>query len=204
VISCLVADDHPAVLQAVAQVLTEEGFAVTTAQRGDEALEKLAETRPDVAVIDVQMPGLPGLELARQAQRDGLPTAIVLYAGAPDQTLLQDAAAAGVRGFVLKDAPLHDLIRAIHTVAAGGTYVDGALTGAFPHSPGIRPVPQLTKREREVLRGLAEGRTYEEIGERLSISPATVRVHVQKAMRRLDAKTRTQAVAAALRRSLIE
>jgi two-component system, NarL family, nitrate/nitrite response regulator NarL len=204
VISCLVADDHPAVLQALARVLAEEGFAVSTAQRGDEALEKLAETRPDVGVIDAQMPGLSGLELARRAQRDGLPTALVLYSGATDQALLRDAAGSGVRGFVLKDAPLSDLIRAIHVVAGGGTYVDGTLAGIFAHESAAEPDPQLTTREREVLRELAAGRTYEEMGERLSISPATARVHVQKAMRRLGAKTRTQAVAAALRRSLIE
>jgi DNA-binding NarL/FixJ family response regulator len=204
VISCLVADDHPAVLQALAQVLTAEGFSVVTAQRGDEALATLVETQPDVAVVDVQMPGLSGPELAQAAQREGLRTPIVLYSGATDQALLEDAAASGVRGFVLKGAPLADLVQAVHVVAAGGTYVHGALAGPLLRDAAIRPSGELTTRERAVLRELADGRKYEEIGRRLSISPSTVRGHVHKAMVRLDANTRTQAVAAALRRALID
>jgi two-component system response regulator DesR len=198
-----VADDHPAVVQALARVLAEEGFAVTTAHRGDEALVKLVETRPDVAVIDAAMPGLTGLELARRVQSDRLPTALLLYAGAADRALLREATNAGVRGFVLKDAPLRELIGAIHTVAAGGTYVDGALAGVVSRDVAERALPKLTKRECEVLTELAEGGSYEAIAEGLSISTATVRGHVQLAMHRLNANTDTQAVAAALSLSLI-
>jgi two-component system response regulator DesR len=203
VTSCLLADDHPAVVQALAQVLAEEGFAVTTAHRGDEALVKLVETRPDVAVIDAAMPGLTGLELARRVHSDRLPTALLFYAGAADRALLRAATDAGVRGFVLKDAPLHELIGAIHSVAAGGTYLDGALAGVLSQDVAERPLPQLTKRECEVLTELAEGGSYEEIAGLLSISTATVRGHVHLAMHRLNANTDTQAVAAALSLSLI-
>ena len=202
--SCLVVDDHAAVVLALAHVLTEEGFGVITAHRGDEALAKLADARPEIAVIGAKMAGLTGLELAQQVHADLLPTAIVVYSDVADRALLADARRAGVRGFVLKDSPLRELVRAVRTVAAGGTYLDGAMAGVVTDdlSPADR-VPRLTKREREVLRALAEGRSYNEIGEHLSISPATVRRHVQLAMQRLLASTATQAVATALSRSLI-
>ena len=103
---------------------------------------------------------------------------------------------------MLKEAPLQDLTRAVDMVAGGAVYVDPVLAGVLASAESER-LPQLTKREREVLRLLADGLTNEEIGKRLFLSPETVRTHVQKAMRRLEADTRTQAVALALRQSLI-
>lgn len=203
--TCLVADDHPAVLQALAQVLAGEGFeVVATTERGDEALAKLRKTPTDVAILDARMPGLSGIEVAREAAAEGIATAIVLYTGADDPGLLEAAVELGVRGFVLKDAPIHDFVEAVRTVAGGGSYVDGSLAASLLRQAASTHLPELTEREREVLSGLAAGESYEEIGRRLSISPATARVHLQKAMRRLDANTRAQAVAAALRLSLIE
>lgn len=204
--SCLVADDHAAVLRAVTQVLREDGGfdVVATARRGDEALAKLRTTKPDVAVLDARMPGMSGIEVARAAAEEGLETANVIYTGAADHALLLDAADAGIRGFVLKDAPLDDLIRSLRAVAAGESYVDGALASTVVRGAAASGLPQLSLRERQVLTHLADGFRYEEIGRKLSISPATVRVYVQRAMQRLDASTKTQAVAAALRLALIE
>jgi two-component system response regulator DesR len=205
-IRCLVADDHAAVLKAITQLLREEGGfdIVATARRGDEALAKLRSTKPDVAVLDARMPGMAGVEVARAAAAEGLKTANVIYTGVADHALLLDAADAGIRGFVLKDAPLEDLVRGLRAVAAGESYVDGALASTVVRGAASAGLPQLTVRERQVLSHLADGYRYEEIGESLSISPATVRVYVQRAMQRLDASTRTQAVAAALRLALIE
>lgn len=201
----LVADDHPAVLQAVTQVLVEAGFElVATATRGDDALARLRETQPEVAILDAHMPGFTGIEIAREARAEASTTAIVFYMAADDPGLLEAAVELGVRGFVLKDAPIHDLVHAVRTVADGGSYVDGSLAGNLLREAATANLPELTKREREVLSGLANGESYEEIGKRLSISPATARVHLQKAMVRLDASTKTQAVAAALRLSLID
>jgi DNA-binding NarL/FixJ family response regulator len=128
---------------------------------------------------------------------------MILYTGAGDQALVVEAVDAGARGFVLKEAPLSDLVRAVETVAAGGTYVDAVLAGALTSAKATGRLVELTEREREVLRLLADGYAYEEIGKELFIAAETVRTHVQKAMRRLDASTRTQAVATALRQSLI-
>jgi DNA-binding NarL/FixJ family response regulator len=128
---------------------------------------------------------------------------VLLYTGYGDKALLADALDAGVRGFVLKDAPLQDLVRAVEVVAGGGTYVDPVLAGALALARLNKDLPELTQREREVLRLLAEGLSNEEIGKRLFISPETVRTHIRKAMGKLDADTRTEAVATALRQSLI-
>jgi DNA-binding NarL/FixJ family response regulator len=201
---CLIADDHPAVLRAVAAYLAEEGIDVVAQVRnGAATLEKIATLAPDVALVDLRMPGLSGIEVAREATRRSPKTAVVLYTGAADRALLTEAVDAGARGFLLKEAPLSDLVRAIETVVAGGTYVDSVLAGELASAKATEKLVELTQREREVLRLLADGKDYKEIAAALFISPETVRTHVRKAMNRLDANTRTQAVATALRQALI-
>jgi DNA-binding NarL/FixJ family response regulator len=149
------------------------------------------------------MPRLSGLELTRRLERVAPKTAVVLYTAYGDRALITEAIDAGVRGFVLKEAPLSDLVRAVELVASGGTYVDPVLAGVLATAEVTGKLPALTQREREVLRLLADGLTNEQIGKSLFISPETVRTHVRKAMGKLDADTRTQAVATALRQSLI-
>jgi DNA-binding NarL/FixJ family response regulator len=201
---CLIADDHPAVLSAVAAFLKTEGVQIIgQAQNGQEALTQIVALKPDVAIVDLRMPGLSGIELAREAARTAPSTGVILYTGAADQALLVEAVDAGARGFVLKEGPLTDLIRAIETVATGGTYVDAVLAGTLASSKATERLVELTQREREVLRLLAAGKKYDEIGKELFISPETVRTHVRKAMERLDANTRTEAVATPLRQALI-
>jgi DNA-binding NarL/FixJ family response regulator len=203
-ITCVVADDHPAVLDAVAAFLTHRGIEVVgRAHDGVEALEKIEQRNPAVALIDVRMPKLGGIELARAARRSAPKTAILLYTGYGDRALLTEALDVGVQGFVLKEAPLDDLVRAVVAVAAGATYVDPVLAGTLAVSSIGSSMPELTQRERDVLRLLAEGLANEEIGKRLFISAETVRTHIRKAMDKLDADTRTQAVAVALRERLI-
>ena len=203
-VTCVVADDHPAVLEAVAEFLTTGGIEVVgRARDGEEALERIEHAKPRVALVDVRMPKLGGIELARRASRSAPETAILLYTGYGDRALLTEALDAGVSGFVLKEAPMDDLIRAVRDVAAGTTYVDPVLAGTLAASSVGARLPQLTQRERDVLRLLADGLSNEEIGKRLFISAETVRTHVRKAMDKLDADTRTQAVARALRDQLI-
>lgn len=203
-VTCLLADDHPAVLEAVAAYLVEGGIDIVgRARDGAEALAKIEQRRPRVALVDVRMPRLGGIELAKRAQRSAPDTAILLYTGYGDRALLTDALDAGIRGFVLKEAPMDDLLRAVQTVARGGTYVDPVLAGTLAATSVGKELPELTPRERDVLRLLADGLANEEIGKRLFISAETVRTHVRKAMEKLDADTRTQAVARALRERLI-
>ena len=198
------ADDHPALLTAVTDVLAEVGVDVVgTARDGREALEKIKAMQPRIALVDVRMPRLSGVEVARELSRVAPDVGVILYTAYGDRALLTEALDAGARGFVLKEAPLADLARAVRTVADGGTYVDPVLAGVLAAPAVTESLPALTRREREVLRLLADGLSNEEIGKQLFISPETVRTHVRKAMDKLDADTRTQAVATALRQSLI-
>jgi DNA-binding NarL/FixJ family response regulator len=191
-------------LAAVSDVLAAQGVAVVgQASDGAEALALIESKKPTVAVVDVRMPRLSGIELAKQAAVSSPGTSIVFYTAYGDRALLSEALDAGARGFVLKEAPLSDLVRAVQRVAAGEAYVDPVLAGVLVASHSAEQAPSLTQRERQVLRLLADGLSNEEIGKQLFISPETVRTHVRKAMTKLEADTRTQAVATALRQSLI-
>jgi DNA-binding NarL/FixJ family response regulator len=202
-LTALVADDHPAVLEAVATYLQESGIEVVgRAENGQEALDLIERRKPVVALVDVRMPLVDGLELARRLRDARSETRLLLYSGYGDRAQLLEALDLGVQGFVLKEAPLEDLLRAVRAVAAGSTYIDPVLAGSLASSASQR-VPELTPRERDVLRLLADGLSNEEIGKRLYISAETVRTHLRKAMDKLGADTRTQAVALALREHLI-
>ena len=200
----VVADDHPAVVEAVADVLAENGIEIVgRARDGSDAVSQIEESKPDVAILDLRMPGMSGIEVARQVGRTAADTGVILYTAFGDRALLTEALDAGARGFVLKEAPLAEVVRAVELVAAGRTYVDPVLAGVLSSSAATEKITSLTQRERDVLRLLADGMSNEEIGKALFISPETVRTHVRKAMAKLDADTRTQAVATALRQSLI-
>jgi DNA-binding NarL/FixJ family response regulator len=202
-ITCIVADEHPALLAGVAELLGRSGFEVLGCGRdGAEALALIESERPDVALIDLRMRRMSGLDVASQCATTAPDTAIVFYTASGDGALVSEALEAGVRGFVLKEAPLDDLVRAVERVAGGEAYVDPVLAGALV-SRRLADRTPLTQRERDVLRLLADGLSNEEIGTRLHISPETVRTHVRKAMAKLDAGTRTHAVATALRQSII-
>jgi DNA-binding NarL/FixJ family response regulator len=203
-ITCVIADDHPPVLQFLSRYLSNNGITITASTRdGDEALRKIEQTRPTIAVIDARMPGLSGLEVLRAVTAAELPTRVILYTGYGDDALMSDALDAGVGGVIDKEAPLDDLVRAIRVVAEGGTYLDPTAAAALIAQRRRTRKRELTQRERDVLRHLAEGNSNDQIGEALSISPQTVRTHLQKAMEKLGATTRVQAVAIALRESFI-
>ena len=205
VTTCLIADDHPAVVEAVADVLGEHGIEIAgRARDGRDAVEQIELRKPRVAILDLRMPpGMSGIEVARHVARSVPETAVILYTAFGDRALLTEALDAGARGFVLKEAPLAEVVRAVELVAAGRTYVDPVLAGVISSSAATEKMKNLTQRERDVLRLLADGMSNEEIGKALFISPETVRTHVRKAMAKLEADTRTQAVATALRQSLI-
>jgi DNA-binding NarL/FixJ family response regulator len=199
---CLLADDHPAILASVAAFLAAEGIdVVARAGTGAEVLRLIESRHVTVAVLDQRLPDMTGVEVARRILSARPETAILLYTGLCETSLVQEALDAGVRGIVLKDAPLADLPRAIAGVAAGGLYLDPAVGGALVGSGAN--VVRLTKRERDVLRLLSQGHTNEEAGARLFLSPETIRTHVHKAVVRLGVRNRTEAVAKSLREGMI-
>jgi DNA-binding NarL/FixJ family response regulator len=203
-ITCVIADDHPPVLQFLGRYLSSNGITITASTRdGEEALRKIEQTHPAVAVLDARMPRRSGMDVLKHLTATGSTTRVILYTGYGDDALMSEALDAGVGGVLDKEAPLDDLVRAIHIVADGGTYLDPTAAAALIEQRRRTRVHALTQREREVLRLLSDGNTNEAIGSALSISPQTVRTHIQKAMEKLGSATRVQAVATALRESLI-
>jgi DNA-binding NarL/FixJ family response regulator len=201
--TCVVADDHPPVLETIARYLGLHGFRVVgRAANGEQALALVESQRPALALLDARMPGLAGAEVIRRVTRTTPQCACVVYSGFADGRVLTEALDAGARGFVLKDAALESLVRALDVVAGGGMYIDPALADALIGLSSARDLG-LTGRERDVLRLLADGHSNESIGRELFISPDTARTQLAGAMAKLGASTRTQAVARALRDALI-
>ena len=200
---CLVADDHPALVAAVSDFLESQGFEVVgRARDGVAAIADVKEKSPDIALVDYRMPHLSGVELLERIKRAAPDTLIAVYTADTDQSLVSAVFDAGAHALILKDAPLADLAQALRTICAGERYVDPALAPVMLNGAATKPA--LTPREAEVLAHVADGLTHEEIGSRLSISPETVRTHVRKACERLNARTRTHAVATALRLGLFQ
>ena len=203
-VTCVIADDHPAVLDSVSRYLEGAGIIIDArASRADDALREIATHRPMIALVDITMEPFNGIEVARQVAVSSPQTSVVVYTGHHDHALLRQALEVGARGFVLKDSPLPDLVAALHSVAAGGTYVDARLAGALAEAATEAPLAALTKRERQILTLLASGMTNEKAARELGISAETIQSHVRNAMTKLDADTRTQAVATAIRQALI-
>lgn len=123
--TCVVADDHPMVLDSLARLLEAEGVLVVgRGSTGPQALKLLRERQPDLAVLDVRMPGLTGLEVARAAAAEGLPSRIVIYSMYLSPKFVRDALALGVAAIVRKEATPDKLLEALQAVREGGTYVD--------------------------------------------------------------------------------
>jgi DNA-binding NarL/FixJ family response regulator len=200
--TCVVADDHPALLGAVVSYLVASGFDVIgTAQDGAQACSVIQELQPDVALVDLRMPRVSGNALVARLRQESPRVRLLVYTADAEEKDVTAILSAGASGIVLKEAPLIDLIRALNSALQGRAYVDPGLATAATSPPGRSRA--LTAREIDVLALLAEGLSYEQIGLRLTISGETVRTHVRKATDRLGAGTTTEAVATALRKRLI-
>jgi DNA-binding NarL/FixJ family response regulator len=200
-VSCFVIDDHPAMVDAIGGVLEAAAAKVVgRAESGQAAMHVIGELRPDIAILDLGLPDVDGLEVTRFIKLNVPDTRIVLYTGWSSRSSLLAGLDAGAEGYVLKGAPIDELIRAVRIVAGGGNYVDPTIASCLKPATDM---PQLSAREREILRLLADGLNNEEIGRRLYISHETVRTHLRKAMGKLGANTRAHAVALALRASVI-
>ena len=197
----LIADDHPTILVAISRFLKQRNLnVVAIAEDGHEALAKIEEVQPAIALLDIRMPGLSGIEVTRKAAHGAPRTAVILFNGHGDREHVTEALDAGVRGFLMENASYPELFRAVEVVGRGGTFVDASLSAELVAS---EEHPVLTPREREVLRLLSNGDRYEQIGSKLFLSAATVRKLVGLIRIKLGAATGTEAVATALRLSLI-
>jgi DNA-binding NarL/FixJ family response regulator len=191
VIRVVLADDHALVRDGLRAVLAREPDLELVGEAGDgrEALRVAEAAKPDVAVLDLAMPLLNGLDAARQlAMWDRRPRTILITMHAEDRYVLE-ALRAGVRGYVLKKQAAADLVRAIREVAAGRVYLSpgvGAAVVEAIRAGGPLPEERLTSREREVLQLVAEGKTTKEIAAILDVSVKTADTHRTRLMQKLD------------------
>lgn len=187
----VIAEDQALVLGAIAALLAlEPDFAIVgRAADGDAALDLVRTLAPDILLTDIEMPGRTGLDVAQSVAREAPRTGVVIVTTFARPGYLARARAAGVRGYLLKDAPVDDLAAAIRTVAAGGRAIPAELAAAA-WALGDDP---LTDREREALRLAEEGLPNKEIARRLSLSPGTVRNYLSDAASKLGAGNRIEA-----------
>ncbi|GAC1520919.1 MAG: response regulator transcription factor [Thermoleophilaceae bacterium] len=199
---CLIVDEHPVVRQGIRAVLERDvvGIQVTDAPTPELALGLPAVQSPDVVIIDPRVASGDVEALVQRLTRN-LSSAIVVFTSNGGARLLAEALRAGVKGYVRKDSPPEDLVRAIMAAQSGDFYVDPALSSTIVTGEGDRT---LTARQREILQMLADGMQTEAVATRLGLSTETVRTHTKRILAKLHADTRTQAVAIAIRNGLIE
>jgi DNA-binding NarL/FixJ family response regulator len=197
---CLIVDDHPVVRVGVRAVLESawKGAEVADAATLDEAGEAL--TSPDVVIVDPWRAGVDISDLLARL-RDMVEAPVVIFTSDGGARLLSEALKAGVKGYVRKDSPSEDLVRAIDAARAGEFYVDPGLSSTIVLDEGDRT---LSARQREILQMLADGMQTDAVAQKLGLSTETVRTHTKRILAKLEASTRTQAVAIGIRHGLIE
>jgi DNA-binding NarL/FixJ family response regulator len=210
-LSVLLADDHAIVrqgLRAILQTVPDIRLAGEAAD-GQEVLRLVERLSPDVLVLDLMLPGLNGFEVARQVRRRVPRTRVVVLSMHADAAYVAEALRAGAVGYVVKDAGIEDLLRAVRAAAAGKRYLSPPLSetalGAFARRAEGEAVPAdpyetLTAREREVLQLTAEGHSGAAIAGRLFISPRTVETHRANVMRKLGVRNQKELIRYALQR----
>jgi DNA-binding NarL/FixJ family response regulator len=209
----IVADDEPLVRQGMRLVLElEPGLEILgEASDGREAVELVRRHRPDLALLDVRMPGMDGIEAARLicAEPDLRETRVVVLTTFADDELLVGAIRAGASGYLLKSMPPDEIRSSVRAVAEGRAMLAPLLMDRLMHEYAGRrtePAPELAKltdRETDVLREIATGRSNGEIAARLYVSEGTVKTHVAAVLRKLDLRDRTQAAVAAYELGLV-
>jgi len=211
-IRVLVADDHAIVRTVIRHVLeTEPGFTVVgEASNGTEALALALELRPDVAVLDISMPGVSGLHAASELRRRSPETRVLILSMHDNTEYVLESLRAGVHGYLLKDSAAAELGQAIRAVCRGESFFSppvakhlGAVVRGEIGGGRTGALAQLTVREQQVLVGVAEGRTNKEIAQELGISHRTVESHRESLMRKLDVYTVAGLTKIALEEGLI-
>ena len=193
-IRVLLADDHTLVRGGIRALLEsiERVEVVAESEDGREALELIGKHRPDVALLDIGMPGLSGLEVARRAQKESPRTRVVILSMHADASYVTQALRAGVAGYLVKGAAVAELPLAIKTVMKGETYLTPKISRSVVEQflddgeQAEDPLSGLTARQREILQLIAEGRTTKEIAGVLDVSVKTVETHRARLMERLD------------------
>ena len=204
-ISVIIVDDHAVYRAGVTAMLEKRADSITIvgeAADGETAVELVGRLQPDVVLMDVQMPGRGGIEATRRISATHPEVAVLILTMFDDDTLFQ-ALRAGARGYLLKQATIDELIAAVHAVARGeAIFSPGAATRLVTHfgsmqEPALRPFPQLTAREHEILQLIAEGQDPPHIARSLELSTKTVRNYIATILNKLQLRDREQVAAAA-------
>ncbi|MCR5346763.1 MAG: response regulator transcription factor [Fretibacterium sp.] len=202
-IKIILADDHPLTRAGIAEFLRRESTfeLVAEAEDGIRAWEQIQELKPDVALLDIRMPGMDGVTVAQKVKNEGLPTATVMLTSYDAQQYVMASLRAGAKGFVLKTVSPRELTVAINTVAKGGLYLDPEVASVMGESDFVPE--QLSAREREVLLLAARGLSSKEVAKRLFISERTVQTHLASIYDKLGSKNKTEALLLALKYGVV-
>ena len=205
----LVADDHPVYREGLVRAVSSRADLEIVGETGDglETLELIRELAPDVALLDVKMPGLDGTQLVQAVKRENLSTRVVLVSAHAPSDLIYRAIAMGAWGYLSKEASRDEICDTVAAVARGETHLSPEVQAELVRQVQMRSVeegPVLSPREREVLVLIAEGMSAPDVARRLHLSPATVKTHLQGLYEKLQVSDRAAAVARAMRLGLLE
>ncbi len=209
-ITVVVADDHPLFRDGIVRAVRERPMLklVGEASDGREALQRISELRPDVAVLDLKLPGLDGLQVVKALRRDGVACRVLMLSAFTEGPVVHELLSAGAAGYLSKSVERTQVCDAIEILARGGTMLDptlqdGLLAAIQAHGAKAER-PWLTDRESEILVLIAEGLSAPGIGARLHLAPGTVKTHLSHLYEKLGVSDRAACVAEAMRRGLLE
>jgi two-component system nitrate/nitrite response regulator NarL len=208
-VTVVVVDDHPFFRDGVTRGLARDGRieVVGEAGTGAEALAAIGRERPDVALVDYQLPDMNGVDVTHALRRDSVATRVLLVSAVTDGAVVFRALEEGAAGYLAKDAPRTELIDAVMQVARGETVIPGGLTEGLAAQIRLRAqpsAPALTPRELDVLKGFARGLSIPQLAAELFVAPSTVKTHTQRLYEKLGVSDRAAAVATAMRLRLLE